>query len=195
MRMLKGPLRSMIFKQGNIHKKVVEWRHKLNEIQRKIDAEPWVTELREAESMCMREFHEASLDEERFLKQKFKVDWLAAGDGNTSFFHNSLKCRTHRGRIDVIMDPNGQVVEGSNVLGTVGEVSMPVSPDLFSQKLDHAMALSMVQQQVDKIKENMREEMQQKMRDEIRQELREEMRQEMASMLKQLGISHGNHRP
>ncbi|KAK1424403.1 hypothetical protein QVD17_19732 [Tagetes erecta] len=40
--------------------------------------------LRTKEAECLREYQQACIDEERFLKQKSKVHWLAVGDANTS---------------------------------------------------------------------------------------------------------------
>nr|GEZ00674.1 reverse transcriptase domain, reverse transcriptase zinc-binding domain protein [Tanacetum cinerariifolium] len=36
-------------------------------------------------------FKEASLDEERFLRQKSKIEWLKAGDANTAYFRKIVK--------------------------------------------------------------------------------------------------------
>ncbi|KAK1407921.1 hypothetical protein QVD17_39548 [Tagetes erecta] len=95
------------------------------------------------------------MDEERFLKQKSKVKWLAAGDANTSFFHMSLKCRNHNSRVDMVRDRNDLMHEGSDVpkafvkhyedfLGTVGDSNRLPTLDLFCRTLDNQLALSMV---------------------------------------------------
>ncbi|KAK1421737.1 hypothetical protein QVD17_24321 [Tagetes erecta] len=98
---------------------------------------------------------EASIDEERFLKQKSKVEWLAEGDNNTAFFHKSLKSRNRRSRIDVIMDGGGCIYEGENVqkafvthyekfLGVKGDISLTPTPDLFQKRLDLGTANRMI---------------------------------------------------
>ncbi|KAK1431863.1 hypothetical protein QVD17_08608 [Tagetes erecta] len=98
---------------------------------------------------------EASLDEERYLKQKSKIDWLAEGDNNTAFFHNSLKVKNHRSRIDVILDGGGTIHEGENVqkafvnhyekfLGIEGDVSLVPTPELFCNRLDEGTTTNMV---------------------------------------------------
>ncbi|KAK1434372.1 hypothetical protein QVD17_00111 [Tagetes erecta] len=97
----------------------------------------------------------ASLDEERFLKQKAKVHWLAKGDANTKFFHNTLKCRNHRARIDVITDSHGILHEGKEVprafvdhyvgfLGKEEAVIMPITQELFDVRIDQTMSLDMI---------------------------------------------------
>ncbi|KAK1406318.1 hypothetical protein QVD17_41612 [Tagetes erecta] len=87
------------------------------------------------------QFNQASLDEERFLKQKSKIHWLAVGDANNSYFHNSLKCKNHGNRIEMIKDTNGLLHEGGDVsiafvkhfeklLGAADTVSVPISPEM-----------------------------------------------------------------
>ncbi|XP_022033482.1 uncharacterized protein LOC110935402 [Helianthus annuus] len=115
LKSLKHPLRSLLFRQGNLHKKVETSRLKLDTIQRRIDLEPHNADVRNEEASISRDLQEALLDEERFLKQKAKVDWLSAGDMNTAFFHSSLKIRNHCSRIDVIKDIQGKLYEGDSV--------------------------------------------------------------------------------
>ncbi|GKC39148.1 hypothetical protein Tco_1051532 [Tanacetum coccineum] len=43
-----------------------------------------------------------SFDEERFLKQKSKIEWLRVGDTDSAYFHRSVKARSSRSRIDCI---------------------------------------------------------------------------------------------
>nr|GEX87409.1 RNA-directed DNA polymerase, eukaryota, reverse transcriptase zinc-binding domain protein [Tanacetum cinerariifolium] len=47
-------------------------------------------------------------DEEKFLYQQAKIEWLSDGDRNTKFFHVVLKGRTHRNRIDMVYDDKGE---------------------------------------------------------------------------------------
>ncbi|XP_035832931.1 uncharacterized protein LOC118481782 [Helianthus annuus] len=157
LRLLKNPLRSTLFKQGNLHKKVEALHVKLDEIQLRIDRDPSNVELRASETLINREFQEASLDEERFLKQKSKVDWLRAGDSNSAFFHSSLKIRNHCSRIDVIKDSDGNLYEGDTVFqafvhhyekffGAQGDISLNPAPDLFSKVLSPQTASHMIRQ-------------------------------------------------
>ncbi|XP_021979685.1 uncharacterized protein LOC110875793 [Helianthus annuus] len=147
LRMLKSPLRVLLFQQGNLHKKVQELREKLDQIQRELDSNPASLIIREEETSTRRSYQEALLDEERFLKQKSKVDWLAVGDMNSAFFHSSLKNKVHYSRINVIQDANGKVYEDElvqfafvnhyeNFLGHKGDISLSPAPDLFTNKLN-----------------------------------------------------------
>ncbi|XP_022007434.1 uncharacterized protein LOC110906639 [Helianthus annuus] len=125
LRLLKHPLRSLLFKQ--------------------------------AENVISRDLQEALLDEERFLKQKSKVDWLSAGDMNSVFFHSSLKMKNHCSRIEVIKDSDGNLYEGDTVFhpfvkhyerffGSQGDTSLTPAPDLFSKRLSPQVAQHMIRQ-------------------------------------------------
>ncbi|KAK1434326.1 hypothetical protein QVD17_00064 [Tagetes erecta] len=125
-------------------------RSHLEQTQRLIDNDPLDQQLLDREAELLASFKVASLDEERFLKQKAKVHWLAEGDANTKFFHNTLKCRNHRARIDVITDTNGILHEGKEVpkafvdhyvgfLGKEEAVIMPITQELFDVRIDQAM--------------------------------------------------------
>ncbi|KAK1407857.1 hypothetical protein QVD17_39484 [Tagetes erecta] len=119
------------------------------------------------ESKLLASFNEAILDEERFLKQKAKVHWLAEGDANTKYFHNTLKCRNHRARIDVITDSNGSLHEGKAVpkafvdhyVGFLGKEDIsiiPITPELFDVRIDQVVAVDMIREvTMDEIKRTM----------------------------------------
>nr|GEZ72226.1 hypothetical protein [Tanacetum cinerariifolium] len=58
--------------------------------------------LHEEEVIYLKAFNQAFLDE-RFLK-KDKIEWLAVGDSNSTYFHKSVKSRVQRNRIEVVRD-------------------------------------------------------------------------------------------
>jgi hypothetical protein len=47
---------------------------------------------------------------ENFLKQKSRIKWLNLGDGNNSFFHNSVKVRNSNNLIKVLKDSEGNSI-------------------------------------------------------------------------------------
>nr|GEV89991.1 reverse transcriptase domain-containing protein [Tanacetum cinerariifolium] len=67
--------------------------------------------LREEEAIYLKTFNEALFDEERFLKQKAKVEWLCLGDTNSSYFHKMVKARVCRSRIEAVNDSNNVLQE------------------------------------------------------------------------------------
>ncbi|KAK1434369.1 hypothetical protein QVD17_00108 [Tagetes erecta] len=167
LKLLKTPLRGLLYKQGNLHSKVATFRSQLDQTQRLIDDDPMNQQLIDQESELLASFRVASLDEERFLKQKSKVHWLAEGDANTKYFHNTLKCRNHRARIDVITDSNGILHEGKEVpkafvdhyvgfLGKEEAVIIPITQELFDVRIDRAMSVDMIREVTfDEIKRTM----------------------------------------
>ncbi|GJZ58947.1 hypothetical protein Tco_0614763 [Tanacetum coccineum] len=115
LKALKTPLRKLLHDQGNLHERVNLLRVELDTVQRALDANPMDTNLRDEEAVYLNAFNEAKLDEERFLKQKAKVEWLEAGDSNSSYFHKTVKARNQYCRIEVILDSNNVEVAGALV--------------------------------------------------------------------------------
>ncbi|XP_022020222.1 uncharacterized protein LOC110920312 [Helianthus annuus] len=70
LRNLKPFMRKILFKQGNLHEKVLELRKQLDDIQKQIDVNPLDVGLREKEVECLNQFKTASYDEECFFKTK-----------------------------------------------------------------------------------------------------------------------------
>ncbi|GJV76486.1 zinc knuckle CX2CX4HX4C containing protein [Tanacetum coccineum] len=119
--------------------------HELNEVQKALDKDPACVSLREEEGVYLRAFNEATLDEERFLKQKAKLEWLRVGDSNSAYFHKTVKERVSRNRIDIITDmnnvthtnnevPTAFVEHYMNFLGSSAPVSNLDNRGLFSKK-------------------------------------------------------------
>ncbi|GJV85890.1 putative RNA-directed DNA polymerase [Tanacetum coccineum] len=115
MKNLKKPLRKLLHDQGNLHDRVNRLRVELDVVQKAIDADPSNSLLREDEVAYIQAFNEAKLDEERFLRQKAKIEWLDVGDSNSAYFHKTVKSSQQRSRIDVITNGDNVVVTGNNV--------------------------------------------------------------------------------
>ncbi|GJV84290.1 hypothetical protein Tco_1524188, partial [Tanacetum coccineum] len=73
-------------------------------VQKALDLDPNDQILREEEAVYVQVFNEAKLDEERFLKQKAKIEWLEIGDSNSVYFLKAVKSKNQRGRIDIILN-------------------------------------------------------------------------------------------
>ncbi|XP_022003175.1 uncharacterized protein LOC110900598 [Helianthus annuus] len=152
---LKPHLRKILFCQGNLHERVILLRKELDSIQKMIDTNPHDILIREAESKCLQEVTAAAYDEECFLKQKSKMEWLCAGDSNTTYFHNSVKYRNARAKISSVKDVHGNQFDGtgvpaallahySNFLGTEDPVTGLDDDDLFVNSLSTETANHMV---------------------------------------------------
>ncbi|XP_071738847.1 uncharacterized protein [Rutidosis leptorrhynchoides] len=60
---------------------------KLCSLKKPMYANPDSPSARENATNTLKEFNDAILDEESFLKQKAKIEWLHVGDNNLSYFH------------------------------------------------------------------------------------------------------------
>ncbi|GJX41003.1 hypothetical protein Tco_0255993 [Tanacetum coccineum] len=161
LKLLKKPLRKLLYDQGNLHKNVKRLRHELDEAQRALDSDPGNLELREEEAAYLQAFNDALLMEERFLSQKAKVDWLQLGDANTAYFHKVVKSQATRNRIDSVTTNEGACVDGEQVpvafidhytafLGQQGVPSYFDTNDLFCKQLTIDTANHMARDVTDK---------------------------------------------
>ncbi|GJR56913.1 aspartic peptidase [Tanacetum coccineum] len=112
---LKKPLRKLLYSHRNLHERVNSLRIELDEVQKAMDKNPSDSNLQDEEAAYVKAFTEAKLDEERFLKQKAKIEWLDVGDSNFAFFHKSVKSRNRSFRIEVIRGEGDTDVTGSLV--------------------------------------------------------------------------------
>ncbi|GJS72426.1 hypothetical protein Tco_0705267 [Tanacetum coccineum] len=128
---LKSPFCKLLHKHGNLHERVNKIRIELDEAQKAIDMDPSSSILCEKHAHYLLAFKATQLDEERFLKQKAKIEWLKAGDSNTTYFHNIVKSKCARNMIEMFFGAEG--------------VTIPLDDhDLFTRVLDDAKADFMV---------------------------------------------------
>ncbi|GJZ19411.1 sugar transport protein 13 [Tanacetum coccineum] len=151
---LKKPIQKLLYEKGNLHENVSSLRSKLDSIQSLLDADPFNANLREAEASCVVEFNQAALMEERFLKQKAKINWLKEGDSNSAYFHKTVKSRVSRSCIDTITNAEGLVFVNEAVpnifvsyyemfLGLAGETQGFNDFNLFKTCLNEQVATNM----------------------------------------------------
>ncbi|GJT04648.1 hypothetical protein Tco_0839110 [Tanacetum coccineum] len=151
----ESPIRKLLHAQGNLHDQVNRLHVDLDEAQKAIDKDPSCQLLRIEHAHYLLDFKEASLDEERFLRQKSKGEWLNACDSNTAYFHRVVKRKCARNRIEMVSDSSNVLYEGNAVagafvshyeqfLGSVGSTVPLDAKDLFSRVLDSQKADVMV---------------------------------------------------
>ncbi|GJX93279.1 sodium/hydrogen exchanger 6, partial [Tanacetum coccineum] len=88
---LKSPFRKLLHEHGNLHERVNRLRVKLDEAPKAIDRDHSSFILREEHAHYLLAFKEAQLDEERFLKQKAKIEWLKVPGAFVSLYNQFLK--------------------------------------------------------------------------------------------------------
>ncbi|GKC60581.1 protein LAZ1 [Tanacetum coccineum] len=125
-----------------------------------MDSDPSSQLLREEEALYLTAFNQAVIDEERFLMQKSKVKWLRVGDSNSAYFHQMVKARISRSRIDYVVGLDNISYEGKAVpkafvehyMGFLGiqEDCTPLNMEgLFSKTIDPTKAILMTREFTD----------------------------------------------
>ncbi|GKC66314.1 RNA-directed DNA polymerase, eukaryota, reverse transcriptase zinc-binding domain protein, partial [Tanacetum coccineum] len=114
---LKKPFRQLLFDKGNLHENVRRLRKELDQVQLDLDKDPFNSILREEEATYVQAFNDAIIEEERFMKQKAKIQWLREGDSNSAYFHKAVKGRVSRSRINVVTNSLGNVFYNDQVAG------------------------------------------------------------------------------
>ncbi|GKB49009.1 RNA-directed DNA polymerase, eukaryota, reverse transcriptase zinc-binding domain protein [Tanacetum coccineum] len=114
---LKPHLNKLNWKNGNLFEKVADLKIKLFNVQRKIDLDPSNKDIRNEGVELLREYKEATMDEEKLLRQKAKVTWLREGDKNSAYFHTVLKGRINRNRIMSVCAEDGRRYKNYDVAG------------------------------------------------------------------------------
>ncbi|GJY93449.1 putative RNA-directed DNA polymerase [Tanacetum coccineum] len=148
-------VKELLYEKGNLHANVIRLRTKLDSIKTLLDADPFNASLREAEAACVVEFNQAAIMEERFLKQKAKINWLKEGNANSAYFHKTVKSRVSRSRIDVVTNAEGVVFANDAVpdvfvshyeafLGLAGETHGFNTTNLFKTCLNEQVATDMI---------------------------------------------------
>ncbi|GJX04065.1 hypothetical protein Tco_0189981 [Tanacetum coccineum] len=115
--MIMSQTNQVMHVQGNLPDRVDSLRKEFDEAQKAIDKEPTSSILREEHAHYLLAFKAATLDEERFLRQKSKVEWLNAGDFNTAYFHRIVKNKCARNQIKMVRDSSNVFYEGNVVVG------------------------------------------------------------------------------
>ncbi|XP_071688880.1 uncharacterized protein [Rutidosis leptorrhynchoides] len=124
MRLLKKPLRKLMWTKDNVHANVIKFREDLDRIQKLLDAHPYSQEIRDEEIKTLKAYNDALWVEERFLRQKAKVEWLKLGNGNTSYFHKVVKAKNNRSHINAVINNDDVLVEGNELPN--GQMDIPI---------------------------------------------------------------------
>jgi hypothetical protein len=72
-------------------------KSELGRIQAEIVNNPGNQDLRDEELSYISAVRSACKEEELWLKQRAKIEWLAVGDQNTAYFHKAIKGLQSRG--------------------------------------------------------------------------------------------------
>nr|GEY48812.1 hypothetical protein [Tanacetum cinerariifolium] len=115
LRHLKKPLNRLNWKHGSLFEKANSLKESLQVAQEEVNKDPFNVDKKKKAIFILEEYTEVSNDELKLLHQKAKIDWLKEGDKNTAYFHNILKARKHKNRVESICDDSGTRFLGNDV--------------------------------------------------------------------------------
>ncbi|XP_074364627.1 uncharacterized protein LOC141705634 [Apium graveolens] len=108
LKRVKIALKGLNREKGNLHTLVDEARTNLKNFQNALPDCPSSDQLLEEAGYCAA-LSLALHNEEVFLRQKSRVNWLKAGDNNNRFFFNSCKSRWNVNKLLALEDEHGEV--------------------------------------------------------------------------------------
>ncbi|XP_071699655.1 uncharacterized protein [Rutidosis leptorrhynchoides] len=103
------------WKNVNAFDRVIKLKQELKDIQAKVNVDPHNALIKEEATRILHEYEATKHDEFLLLQQKSKIRWLSEGDKNTKYFHQILKSRIQKTRIESICDENGTRHYGEEV--------------------------------------------------------------------------------
>ncbi|KAL5861831.1 hypothetical protein ACOSQ4_003127 [Xanthoceras sorbifolium] len=92
---------------SNLSSRVQQAKHDLESVQWDIQRRPTNVSLHEEESRLVKLYGDLSRDEESFLRQKSRVQWINLGDRNSKFFFRSTRQRCSRSKVLSLTDEHG----------------------------------------------------------------------------------------
>ena len=151
LKSVKTGLKDLNRRVGNIHSRVEHSRAALTSFQ-SLQSFPSSPSDFEREQDLISAYKSALFDEECFLKQKSRVQWLKLGDNNSRYFFNSCKNRWNANKILALSDSFGVVHDSHEAISSVAVnyfkdlfgTSSPVShipEDLQLPCLTHAQSV------------------------------------------------------
>lgn len=96
-------------KYGNLHSRTKQAFEDMCRCQQQVLVDPCPATFRAEEEASQRWNHLAMV-EEKLLMQKSRIQWLALGDQNTTFYYHAVQDRTARNNINVLYTEAGEVL-------------------------------------------------------------------------------------
>lgn len=115
LKRLKKTMKQMNWQNGDLFERVKNLKIELRNAQQMIDKFPFNEDLRKKGVSLLEQINEAIRDEELFLFQKAKVEWLRDGDRNSAFFRKTIKGGIHRNKVMQVCNDQGIKFEGDDV--------------------------------------------------------------------------------
>ncbi|XP_020262214.1 uncharacterized protein LOC109838161 [Asparagus officinalis] len=95
---------------GNISEQVCRAKNALEEVQQKLQIDPFNQALISQEKESLSVYNKLLNCEISFLQQKAKIQWSVKGDRNISYFHSIIKSNRHHNRVLVLNNSLGRKI-------------------------------------------------------------------------------------
>ncbi|KAH0778089.1 hypothetical protein KY290_009500 [Solanum tuberosum] len=105
-----------IVEYQGVETRIRMYRQQLHDLQSTMRQPGQSTEILQLEKEVKENLEKWLNIKESILKQKSRVQWLQLGDGNTTYYHASLKSRIARNKILRLTTADGRMVNSSNVI-------------------------------------------------------------------------------
>ncbi|KAK3189547.1 hypothetical protein Dsin_029108 [Dipteronia sinensis] len=99
-------------KVGDLTIKSIEAKAALDDCQRLLDQQPLDSNLKIQEKELISCYTMTLKAEEDLLRQKSRIQWLKAGDRNSSYFFKAINGKRNRSKIHTITGDDGSLIEG-----------------------------------------------------------------------------------
>ena len=121
-------------KVGDVTIKAIEAKEQLSACQKQLVTNPLDQSLRILKKELVGKCFEALKIEEDFLRQKSRIQWLDAGDKNSSFFFKSISSRRNNSKIITIQRQDGSFAKGDK---TIKDETVNFFQNLMGRKSSH----------------------------------------------------------
>lgn len=129
LRKVKEGLRHLNASKGNLHSLVEISRNELIAFQSSLPSLPSKQQFKLEEDLRVK-FQNHLKDEELFLKQKSRINWMKCGDGNNKYFFNVCKGRWNSNKILALENPDGELC---TTHGKISEIAVNYFQNLMGK--------------------------------------------------------------
>lgn len=96
--------------------RITELEKNLQQIQENLQLDPFNDDLINEEKQIRSDYQRVLAADLSIAAQRSKIDWLSEVDCNTTYFHDKVKERLHRGRILSISDSEGNLLQDQHLI-------------------------------------------------------------------------------
>ena len=119
LQLVKQQIKNTHLKHGNLHQNVEDARSELYNIQQELRTDPLNSSNLLKEVTVVSKVNYSMEEEEKFLMQKSRVQWLKKRDGNNSYFFNQIKANWNNNKIKSLKNADGVFMQGHDNISKI----------------------------------------------------------------------------